>query len=416
MTSLALLAAITFNKDVLPILQKQCQACHRPGEVAPMSFLTYQETRPWAKAIKSSILTRKMPPWFADPAYGHFRNERKLSQEEANALIAWVDGGAPEGEAKDKPAPIEFASGWNIGQPDIVIEMPKDVPVAAQGVMDQLNVLVKVNFPKDLWVKAAEVRPGNPKVVHHMKAWVRFPGSQWMKDAPEGELHKPQRGQFAEGLSQDMLAKFNPGVNAQEFTVGGAAKFIPAGSDIVFECHYVPSGKAQTDRSRVGIVLANAPPEKRYLTVTGVNNSDFLIPAGAANHEVVAASTLESDAELVWVQPHMHMRAKDYQLRAIYPSGESEILLKVPRYSWEWQLGYEMAKPILLPKGTRLETVAHYDNSENNPNNPNAKIDVPYGPQSTDEMAVSFVGFVIDREADPTKLIRRRARSTIVDR
>jgi hypothetical protein len=283
-------------------------------------------------------------------------------------------------------------------------------------VMDQLNVLVKVNFPKDLWVKAAEVRPGNPKVVHHMKAWVRFPGSQWMKDAPEGELHKPQRGQFAEGLSQDMLAKFNPGVNAQEFTVGGAAKFIPAGSDIVFECHYVPSGKAQTDRSRVGIVLANAPPEKRYLTVTGVNNSDFLIPAGAANHEVVAASTLESDAELVWVQPHMHMRAKDYQLRAIYPSGESEILLKVPRYSWEWQLGYEMAKPILLPKGTRLETVAHYDNSENNPNNPNAKIAVPYGPQSTDEMAVSFVGFVIDREADPTKLIRRRARSTIVDR
>jgi hypothetical protein len=210
-----------------------------------------------------------------------------------------------------------------------------------------------------------------------------------------------------------MLAKYNPGVNAQEFTVGGAAKFIPAGSDIVFECHYVPSGTATADRSRVGIWLASADPKKRYITLTGINNNQFLIPAGAANHEVRAVSTVETASELVWVQPHMHMRAKDYELRAIYPTGESQILLKVPRYSFEWQLGYEMAKPVPLPKGTRLEAIAHYDNSPNNPNNPNPRIDVGYGPQSTDEMAVSFMGFVVDVKADPSQLIRRQSRGSV---
>jgi hypothetical protein len=257
-----------------------------------------------------------------------------------------------------------------------------------------------------------------------MKAWVRFPDSEWMKEAPEGELYKPQRSVvtpvstagaarrpvFSEGVSQDMLAKYNPGVNAQEFTVGGAAKFIPAGSDIVFECHYVPYGTATTDRSRVGIVLASAEPKKRYLTITGINNNQFLIPAGATNHEVRAVSTVETASELVWVQPHMHMRAKDYELRAVYPTGESQILLKVPRYSFLWQVGYEMAKPVPLPKGTRLEAIAHYDNSPNNPNNPNPRIDVGYGPQSTDEMAVSFMGFVVDVKADPSQLIRRQSR------
>jgi hypothetical protein len=416
----------TFNKDVILILQKHCQTCHRPGEVAPMSFMSYRETRPWAKAIRESVVTKKMPPWFADPEYGHFRNERQLDPQELNTLVKWADSGAPEGDAKDKPAPVEFASGWSIGKPDIVIEMPKDIPIQPDGQMDQSNVLVKVAFPKNMWVKAAEVRPGNAKVVHHMKAWVRFPGSEWMKDAPEGELYRPPRlafarssaGQatgarsmFGEGLSQDMLAKYNPGVNGQEFTVGGAAKFIPAGSDIVFECHYVPSGTAQTDRSRVGIVLASAPPQKRYMTVTGVNNTDILIPAGAPNHEVKASTMVETPVELVWVQPHMHMRAKDYELRAFYPSGESEILLKVPRYSFTWQLGYEMAKPVLLPKGTRLETTTHYDNSANNPYNPNPKIDVAYGPQSTDEMAVSFIGLIMDIGADPAQLLRRQRKA-----
>ena len=415
--------AVTFNKDVLPILQKNCQSCHRAGEIAPMPFMTYAETRPWAKAIKLAVVSKKMPPWFADEQLaGHFRNERRLASSDIDTLTAWVNSGAPEGAAKDKPAPVHFADGWSIGKPDMVVEYPHELAIPASGVIDQSNMLVKVNFPRDVWVKAAEVRPGNLKVVHHMKAWIRPPGSPWMKDAPEGELYKPSRGQFAPQPAavdpvdndrpravQDILAKYNPGVAGQEFAAGGAAKFIAAGSDIVFEIHYTTTGKPETDRSRVGIVFATEPPKQRFVTLTGVNNTDFLIPARSANHEVRAESTIRADAMLAWVQPHMHLRAKDYELRAYYPSGESQLLLK-GKFDFNWQVGYEFAKPVLLPKGTRLESIAHFDNSQNNPWNPNPNIDVMYGPQTTDEMAVSFMGFIIDAKADPSNLFPRGRR------
>lgn len=406
-TLVAASPAPTFNKDVLPILQQKCQECHRPGEIAPMAFLTYQETRPWAKAIKDAIQSQKMPPWFMDPAYGHFANERRLTSEEIAKIMGWIDNGAPEGDAKDKPSPVHFAEGWLIGTPDMVVEMPKDVSIKATGTMEQQNLLVKVHFPHDAWVKAAEVRPGNPRVVHHMKAWVRPPGSNWMKDAPEGELYRPTAGQFGGG--QEILAKYNPGVNAQEFATGNAAKFIPAGSDIVFECHYTPTGKPETDRTRLGIVFAQGPPEKRYVTTTGVDNRTFVIPPHASNYEVRGEATIQADAELAWVQPHMHLRAKDYELIAHYPTGESQILMK-GKFDFNWQLGYDFAKPIVLPKGTRLESIAHFDNSENNPYNPNPNIPIAYGPQTTDEMAVSFMGFIIDVNADPAKLFPRRGR------
>jgi hypothetical protein len=416
---------VTFNKDVLPILQKQCQECHRPGEVAPMSFITYSDTRPWAKAIKSAILAKKMPPWFMDSNYGHFANERKLSAQEITIITQWVDNGAPEGDAKDKPAPVHFAEGWSIGNPDMVVEFPHDVSIATTGFMDTYNVVVKVNFPKDVWVKAAEVRPGNPRVVHHMKAWIRPPGSGWLKDAPEGVLTKPTAGQFSEATPvvqdpnrpravQEILAKYNPGVTPQEFTLDGAAKFIAAGSDIVFECHYTPNGKPETDKSRVGLVFTNQAPARRYITITGVENHNFTIPAHASNYEVKAVATIANDASLAWVQPHMHLRAKDYELKAFYATGESEILMK-GKFDYNWQLGYDFAKPVVLPKGTRLETIAHYDNSSNNPYNPNPDIDVSYGPQTVDEMAVSFMGFIVDMHVNPNTLFPRRPRSVTIE-
>ena len=410
----------TYNKDVLPILQDHCQECHRPGEIAPMSFLTYKDTRPWAKAIKTAILSKKMPPWFMDPQYGHFSNERKLSDEEINTIIAWVDNGSLEGEEKDKPAPVHFAEGWSIGKPDMVVEFPHELDIPASGVMDQSNLLVKVNFPRDTWIKAAEVRPSNPRVVHHMKAWIRPPQSEWMKDAPEGVLYKPTKEQYSSPVkeeaptnrprpAQEILAKYNPGVNGQEFTLDGAAKFIAAGSDIVFECHYTTTGKPERDRSRVGIVFADHAPQKRYVTLTGVDNHSFVIPAHAGHYEVKAESTIQKAAELAWVQPHMHLRAKDYQLTAYYPTGESQILMK-GGFDFNWQLGYNFAKPIVLPKGTRLETITHFDNSENNPYNPDPNIDVKYGPQTTDEMDVSFMGFVINVKDDPATLFPKRGR------
>ena len=415
---------VTFYKDVLPVLQKQCQSCHRPGEIAPMSFMTYQETRPWAKAIKEAVVTRKMPPWFADPNYGHFTNERRLTPAEIDTLVTWADNGSAEGVEKDKPAPVRFAEGWSIGKPDMVVEFPHEIQIPATGIMDQSNLVVKVNFPRDAWIKAAELRPGNARIVHHMKAWIRPPGSAWLKDAPEGELYAPRRGQpMAAGSlpaeqsaapqpAQEILAKYNPGVNAQEFTVGDAAKFVAAGSDIVFECHYTTTGKPETDRTKVGIVFATEPPRQRYVTLTAISNTRFVIPAHASNHELKGEAILQNEARIAWVQPHMHYRAKDYELRAFYPSGESEILLK-SKFDFNWQLGYEFAKPVLLPKGTRLEMTAHYDNSENNPFNPNPNIEVRYGPQSTDEMVVSFIGFVIDVKADPAKLFPRRGRGAV---
>ena len=213
---------------------------------------------------------------------------------------------------------------------------------------------------------------------------------------------------------QEILAKYNPGLNAQEFALGGAAKFIAAGSDIVFEIHYTSTGRPETDRSKVGIVFASGPPQQRYITNTGLNNGRFVIPAHASNYEVKAETTLQADAQLAWVQPHMHLRAKDYELRAFYPSGESETLLK-GKFDFNWQIGYEFAQPVVLPKGTRLESTAHFDNSENNPYNPNPNIEVKYGPQTTDEMAVSFTGFIIDVKADPNRLLPRRGAQPIVE-
>ncbi|MCU1325852.1 MAG: hypothetical protein JWN34_1222 [Bryobacterales bacterium] len=410
-------AAVTFHRDVVPILQQRCQGCHRPNDIAPMSFMTYAETRPWAKAMKEAVVSRKMPPWFADPEYaGHFTNDRSLTPKQIETLTAWVDAGAPEGNARDAPPPVQFSEGWSIGKPDMIVEYPHALDIPATGIVDQSNMLVRVNFPKDAWIGAAEVRPGNPRVVHHMKAWIRPPNSPWMKDAPEGELYKPTRAQFAAAAEepetkgprpvQDILAKFNPGVNAMEFTNGGAAKFVAAGSDIVFEIHYATTGKPEKDRSRVGIIFAKEPPKERYFTTMGVNTTNFVIPPGATNHEVRAESVLQAKTKLAWVQPHMHLRAKDYELRAHYPSGETQVLLK-GKFDFNWQLGYEFAKPIVLPKGTRLESIAHYDNSANNKWNPNPNIEVTYGPQTTDEMSVSFMGFIIGVNDDPLALFPR---------
>jgi len=412
----------TFNKDVLGILQRNCQECHRPGAIAPMSFVTYGETRPYARAIEKAVVGKTMPPWFADPSVGHFNNERRLSQWEIDTLVAWAAKGAPEGLEKDKPAPATFVDGWTIGQPDIIVSFPKPVDIPATGNVDQANLVVKAHFEKDMWVKSAEVLPGNPRVVHHMKAWIRPPNSNWLRNAPDGVMFVPKRGDGSDGQGpepqftgngprpmQDILAKYNPGVEGQNFTVGGAAKFIAAGSDIVFEIHYATTGKPETDRSSVGIVLADREPQMRHLTTTAISSRTFAIPAGDGNYELADQTTLQADVDLVWIQPHMHYRGKDYILRAVYPSGESKIILSVPRYSFAWQVGYELSEPVKLPKGTRLETLTHYDNSTANKHNPDPNLTVRYGAQTTDEMNVSFVGVVVDAKADPGRIFSRPA-------
>jgi hypothetical protein len=400
---------VTFNKDVLPILQKNCQVCHRPGEIGPMPLISYEGTRPWAKAIKGAVVARKMPPWFADPKYGHFTNDRRLSDRDVRKIVAWVDAGAPEGDAKDKPSPIAWTDGWNI-QPDSIFQMPDPYTIPPTGVLDYIYIVIPTGFTRDMWVTAAEVRPSARSVVHHVIAVVRPPGSLWMKDAKplvpyiapkqstEGEPDANDPGSEPVNMSYELLAAYSPGIQPQRFDIDHSAKLIPAGSDIVLQVHYTPNGKTSVqDQTRVGITFAKEPPPKRFFSAVA-NASHWAIPPGDPNYEAHGSITFGEPVELVFIQPHMHLRGKDMTIRLVYPAGQSETLLSVPHYDFNWQIIYYLAKPLQLPKGARVEVTAHWDNSANNPNNPDPAKTVKWGDQSWDEMLSVPMGVIIDRE------------------
>jgi len=407
----ALAAPATFHKDVLPILQKNCQTCHRPGEVAPMSLLTYKDARPWAKAIKAAVASEKMPPWFADPKVGHFSNERKLTAEQIATLASWADNGALEGDAKDAPAPVKFNDGWNM-KPDIIVEMPTAFDVPATGAIDYQYMLVKTNFKEDMWVVAAEMRAGNDRVVHHGEAWVRPPGSHWMADATPGVSYATGEMRKSAGEGIEILGKFNPGLGQQTFDFGGSAKFVPKGSDIVFEFHYTSVGTPQTSKSSVGLVLAKNAPKSRYVTGYGPTANNLVISPNDGNAEVVSEMVAVEDSKLVYIQPHMHVRGKDYEVRVVYPTGEAQTVFR-GKFDFNWQLGYDLEKPVLLPKGTRVQGIAHYDNSANNKFNPDPAKEVVWGLQNWEEMQNCFMGFLIDAKVDPERLFKASGPSTL---
>jgi mono/diheme cytochrome c family protein len=392
-------ADVTFNKDVLPILQKNCQTCHRPGEVAPMSLIAYRDARPWAKAIKAVVLAGKMPPWQVEPQYDHmFSNVARLTEAERTTLASWADVGAPEGEGTDR-SPATFTDGWNI-KPDMVVEMPTGFAVPASGTIEYQYMLVKANFPEDVWVKAAEMRPGNSKVVHHGEVWVLPPGSRWMANAVPGVSY-PQSQMPKQGQDDiDILGKFNPGLGAQDFEFGDSAKFVPKGSDLVFEIHYTAAGTPVTDRTKVGFVFARGPHKTRYFTSYGPTARNLVIPAGDDNAEVVSEVTATTNLKLVYAQPHMHLRGKDYEMRAILPNGQSRTLFR-STWDFNWQLGYVFNEPIDLPKGTRLIGISHFDNSPANKFNPDATKEVRWGLQNWEEMSNCFIGLVFDATIDP---------------
>ena len=398
-------ADVTFNKDVLPILQTHCQMCHRPGEVAPMSLLTYTDARPWARAIKAAVLTQKMPPWQVEPEYDHkFSNAARLTRAERDLLSAWADSGATEGDPKDTPAPVRFTDGWNI-KPDMIVEMPTEFSVQATGTIEYQYMLVKANFPDDVWVKAAEMRPGNSKVVHHGEVWVLPPGSKWMADAVPGIAYPQSRMPKVGQDDIDILGKFNPGIGAQNFEFGDSAKFVPRGSDLVFEIHYTAVGTPQVDRTSAGFVFAQGPHSTRYFTSYGPTARNLVIPAASNNAEVVSESTVTTDMKLVYAQPHMHLRGKDYELRAIFPTGESQTLFR-SKWDFNWQLGYVFTAPIDLPTGTRLVGISHFDNSAANRFNPDPTKEIRWGLQNWEEMSNCFLGLVFDARTDPKKIFR----------
>ena len=400
---------VTFSKDVLPILQKHCQVCHRPGEAAPMALLDYQNTRPWAKSIKAAVLNRKMPPWSADPRYGHFRNDRRLPDADIQTLAAWVDGGALEGNPADQPAPLHWTDGWNI-RPDVVFELPKPYVVPATGTIPWLDFVIPTHFTKDTWVKAGEVRPGARSVLHHVSVSFIPPGplARELENAPPGEPVKLPRG-----VDNEFFLGFAPGTEPGRFDVDDSAVLIPAGSYLILNMHFTTNGKVTADQTKVGLELATEPPRNRYLQLPrggddgGISPINLTILPGDANSPAHNSVTFEQPVKLAFLRPHMHLRGKDFRATATYPTSETETLLSVPRYDYNWQLGYIFEKPLVLPAGTRLDIYGHWDNSAANPSNPDPAATVHWGQQAWDEMFGGGVAVIIPRDVDPKTLLRK---------
>jgi hypothetical protein len=393
----------TYYADILPILQQNCQECHRPGEAAPMAFLTYEQTRPWAKAIKQSVGVKRMPPWFADPSAGKFHNERRLTAEQIATISQWADGGAPAGDPEKAPPAITFVEGWGIGNPDVVFEMPRAVEVPASGTIEYTYMIVPTGFTEDKWIERAEVRPGNRAVTHHVIAFLRPKGSKWFADQEPGVPFIPKKG-GGEGGGAELLVGYAPGLQPV-LLEPGQAKLLKAGTDIVLQLHYTANGKETSDQSRIGLVFSKEPPTKRVMTMAAMNTK-FVIPPEADNYEVRSQITLHHDTELISMMPHMHLRGKAFEYRAVYPTGETEVLLRVPKYNFNWQLWYAWAGEKVLPKGTRIECTALFDNSANNPDNPDPKAEVKWGDQSWEEMMIGWFEVAFDRELDPGKILR----------
>jgi hypothetical protein len=369
---------ITYAKQVSRILQENCQVCHHPGTAAPMSLLTYQHAVNWSATIKEVIQDKRMPPWHADPRHGKFSNDRRLKQEDADTLLAWIDSGMQRGDDKELPAPKTFADGWVIGKPDVVFELPAEQTVQAEGTVPYQYFVTPTNFKEDVWVQAAEARPGNRGVVHHIIVFYRDP------------KNKERQG----GLGDGFIVGTAPG-DMPLMLEPGLARKIPAGSDLVWQMHYTPNGKEAKDRSQVGFVFYKGKePPRSYAQTRGVSNGNFVIPPGDPNHLVESDWVVPRNTLLLSFMPHMHLRGKDFEYRAEYPDGRKEILLSVPRYDFNWQASYRLAEPALLPKGTRIHCTAHFDNSAKNPANPDPKKEVTWGDQTWEEMMIGWVDYI----------------------
>jgi hypothetical protein len=375
-------ATPTFYADVLPILRNRCQECHRAGAIAPMPLTTYKETRPWAQAIRANVVGRKMPPWFADPCCGTFANDRSLTQDEIDTLAKWATARAPAGDAKDAPPAKLWPIGVNLANPDAVLSMPTSFAVLEKGAIDYQRFVIPTGFDGDRWVRSVEVRPGARTVIHHVVVYIREAGEKWIKGPS----------------TSDLLAVYAPGSGVLTFPEG-MAKLIPKGADLVMELHYTPNGHAVADRTSVAVVFAKTPPQQRVISLQLVR-TDLRIPAGDRNYHLTAWGTLPNDALLLGFFPHMHLRGKAFEYDRIGDDGRPEPLLRVSHYDFHWQLPYRLAKPIPLKRGTKLSVTAWYDNSANNPLNPDPSAEVTWGEQSSQEMLVGFFDVAVDPSVD----------------
>jgi peroxiredoxin len=381
--------SITWAKHVSRIVQNRCQECHRPGQVGPMPLLSYRDALSWSEMIREVVDDKRMPPWHADPKYGKFTNDRSLTKQERSALLGWIDQGCPKGDPRDEPAARKWPEGWTIGKPDVVFQMPKEFTVPAtggrRGVRYQ-NFAVPTNFNEDRWVRAAECRPGAREVVHHIIVYVIDPAKG--KKGRGGRI-----GDRQDGIGAGFLAAYAPG-DMPLVLQPGQAKKLPRGAWLVFQMHYTPDGLERKDRSSVGLIFAKEPPKYEVRT-RAVAQRGLLILPGARNQPVTSSKVFDRDVEVLGLLPHMHLRGKDFTYEAVYPDGKRETLLSVPRYDFNWQSNYRLEKPLRLPAGTRIECKAHFDNSADNPNNPDPKKLVLWGDQTWEEMMIGFVDYAL---------------------
>jgi hypothetical protein len=434
----ARVAGPTFSKDVAPILYKNCVSCHRPGDIAPMSLLTYEDARPYGRAIRAKVGDGLMPPWHAEAQPGTFRNDRRLSDADKNTILTWVDNGMPEGNRADLPPAPVMTAGWSIGKPDVVLTMNTSFDVPASGEVPYKYFELPTNFTEDKWVQAIELRPGALTVVHHILAFARPPKPETARTpdftpriqaSPAGPAaggaqpagaaaargaaaNRPvvaalqargnanAGGGSAGGMRGALIATTAPGTNAMVFEPGQAL-LLKAGSIVSFQVHYTASGKATSDRSSIGFVFAKQPVK------TEVKSSAFMnvlmtIPPGAPNHRVDAAIEFNNDSKILALFPHTHLRGKSWEYTMVYPDGRREVVLSVPRYDFNWQTYYEFTKPLIAPKGSRLEAVAHYDNSTGNKFNPNPNILVRWGEQTWEEMHYTGITYIVDEPGTTT--------------
>jgi hypothetical protein len=428
-------AAPTYTKDVAPILFKNCTSCHRPGEVAPMTLQSYEDTRPWARAIKQKVVRREMPPWFADPNHGQFKNNRLLSTEDIDTIARWVDAGAPRGNPTDMPAMPKFAEGWQGGEPDHVFVMP-EFKVPAEGEIPMMNFWVQNPFKEDVFVEALEMRPGNPSVVHHGRIdVVALPPGHTVENGilmgPDGKpAFDPAGGvrDTADATGQRFqLIAFVPGRGYERYAPG-TGKRISAGLWLRFNLHYQPKGIADTDATKLGIWFSKVPvhhemftrdvgmslPTESQFTTYVRNQKDLIIghrkaqddtdkierlpniPAYADNWRLAAVTAVTEPITVHAFWPHMHLRGKDMKIIATFPDGREETLLLVPKYDFNWQLQYDLATPLKVPAGSTLTAIGHYDNSLNNRYNPAPDREVYWAEQSWDEMFSPFIEYTVD--------------------
>lgn len=411
---------VTFHKDVVPLLQKNCQACHRPGEVGPFSLMTFKQAKTWAEDIKEYTANRKMPPW--KPADGvAFHNDRRLADADIKTLAAWADGGTPEGDPKDAPPPLKFTDGWMLGKPDLILTTGEEFNLGPSGPDTFRCYVLPTNLPEDKYIVGFEVKPGNPAIVHHTLNYWDISGKAKELEADARKKAKADDKDRGPGYSTAMGVGFFPGPSKTRpdlatvggwggwapgqlprFLPNGTGYLLPKGADVVLQVHYHRNGKPAKDKTQIGVYLATKPVERPYQTVFVTRRhipifDEMKIPANDDNYRIAAETYLQADATLHSVMPHMHLIGKSVKVSMLPPGGSKTTLVDIADWDYNWQETYWLKEPMKLKAGTKLQIEAIFNNSASNPNNPNhPPALVTFGEQTTNEMLFGFMGVTSD--------------------